>query len=431
MKKMMFFFVFIFSLTSFISNGQSAYDSKALELINQGKWFELKSYYQVNQEYLGEFAKLCAGGLIGNYFNNPKEAIRNLEIFTDKYATQLGASNIDFACLLAENYANHKEYAKAVDIYDSLINQLGNVLPVNQIDKFKSNRLRYSVYSKKDDIFSFYKFENGTKVPIEVINGGLFFNVSSNCNDFKAIFDTGASMNIISERLANKLGVELLADSILFNETIYAKIVFVDEMKIGKMTLRNIPFVLLPNDSLDNKALHKLPFDMVIGLEVMKMLQEIHIDLNEKVMAIYHDYSPDSTAVGNMIYINNTTYLNLKVDDTDLLFFYDSGYNGELIILPEAAARLNKSIDSTKHKKETHRFLSAKGEINSELVKIDKVEIELSKDQIVTSDLYIGTLNLGSNYASGTIGKTLLELSDYIVINFQDLCIKFNQLPKK
>jgi predicted aspartyl protease len=424
MKKIyLFLLLFVFAQNILCFGQAESYDQKIASLINQGKWFELRHEYQKNKDSLSEFMKLCAGGLIGYYFYDPQETVSNFEVFTDKYAEQLGASSIDFICLLAEGYAECGNYEKAAFMYNSLIGQLTNILPKNQINKFKSNSIRYSFYDKKENLLSLVKSEGKeSRIPVEIIDGGIFFTVSSNSQEYKAIFDTGASMNIISEKVADELNMEYAEESIIFNETIQVKLAIADAISINGIIINNVPFVVTGNDSIANSF--DYPFDMVIGTDVMKLLETIHIDLNNRELIV----SPGKTASvpePNMVYINNTTYVNLNINGNDILFFYDSGYNGELIINPDAVKLLGLPADLKENSKESHNFMSAKGAIHADVTKIGNVNIKLSENKTVSPTSYIGTLNLGSKYASGMIGKTLLEFSGHIIIDFKNMHICF------
>lgn len=421
-KAYLFLLLFVFAQNIVCLGQTEDYDQKIANLINQGKWFELRSEYQKNKDSLSEFMKLCAGGLIGNYFYNPQETISNFEILTDKYAEQLGASNIDFICLLAEGYADCRNYERAIFMYNSLIEQLTNILPPNQINKFKSNSIRYSFYNKKKDLLSLVRNDEESRIPIEIADGGIFLSVSSNSQEYRAIFDTGASVSILSEKVANELNIEYAEESILFNETIQVKLAIVDAISISGIVINNVPFIVAGNESTTSSF--DYPFDMVIGTDVMKLLETIHIDQNNKEL-IVRPSRKDAIFEPNMIYINNTTYVDLNVNENNILFFYDSGYNGELTITPDAAALLGLPDNLMENLKETHNFMSAKGTIQADVTKIGNINIKLSENNIASPIGYISTLNLGSKYASGTIGKTLLEFSEHIIIDFKNMYVSF------
>lgn len=416
--------LFCLVIVQFSIKAQSKYDSEIAELINKNRWFELNKYYTQHKDSLSDFMNLCSASLLNNYFNNPKDAIANLEIFTDKYAMQLGAENINFACILAENYANNKEFDKAAAIYESLGQQLMGILPMESLKKIKGNRDRHQFYASIP-ILEMTKtvVNNDIIIPINIFEGGIFLDIHHKGQSYNTIFDTGSSINIVSDVYAEKMGLIPLLDSVIINDSLLAKIAIADSINIGSILFKNVPFAIIESNKVLNVRVDSLDgsaplFEIVLGIEIMKLLEEVHFDFSRKQMTI-----PKMTSLfdgcKNMIYIDNMTYINIHIDDSSLLVFYDSGYFGDFTIANNFNIGLLKKENSEVKKQ---KFLNLNGVNEIELIELDNTKIKIKDQEFVLPVSYIGYIQ--NTHADAMIGKTFSDISDSLIINFKDMWIK-------
>lgn len=422
MKRILLFILLTFAIFSSIK-AQSEYDVKCAELINKSRWFELNEYYNLNVDSLGEFMQLCAGGLIGNYFNKPEDAIRNLEVFTDKYAEELAGENINFAILLAENYALNKEFDKAAGIYFSLISQLTGIVSNELIANLSGNHKKYQLYASYP-VMEINKYNTNTDstIPFRTCRGGIFLDIKHKGIAYNSIFDTGASMNLATEESAKKMELNVLVDSVIINN-LPAKIAIADSIYLDSILFTNVPFAILPNNNDFSEISHLLDnseslFDIVIGNDIMRLLEEVKFDFTKNIMTVPIFNSTGYNKMKNMLYIRNHTYINLNINSNDLMVFYDSGYNGDFIIDENVLDFYPIKSDA----KITQRSLTAEGIKKVDLIELDTIEIQINDRKMIVPTSYVGKVE--EKEAQALIGKTLLEISDSITINFKDMWIQ-------
>lgn len=407
------------SLQSSSLYSQPKQDGEIAQFINSSEWFKVRDYFIQNQDSLSEFMKLCSKSLIDNFFNNPKGAIESLEVFTNKFGPQLGAENIKFITILAENYANSGDYDKTVLIYSSLINQLDSKLPAEQISGWRSQVKRYNVYKSTPPYQMIIK-ENKKDIIIPIDTGfiGIYLNYTHNGDTYRTIFDTGSATNAVSEEVAKRLGIKVLADSIVLSDgvnNLYGKMGVLDSIYLSKILFKNTPFMILPDASLHKNI---LDFDIILGLETMKLMEEVHFDFNRKQMKIPFKKN-DSDADKNMIYISNAPFLNLSLNDKDIILFYDSGYKGNLLIDESFAKNIPTEKKPIIEKK---RFRRAGGAYEAEYIRINDLQIGIGDNKFSLPKSYIGaTMEKGGK---GIIGSSFLEGANSLKINFKQMWVK-------
>ncbi len=91
------------------------------------------------------------------------------------------------------------------------------------------------------------------------------------------VFDTGASISLLTEEAADRLGVERVPDAVasaygLHRVEFPLHFGWASTVKLGNVTLRNVPFGILPNDALefDTEGSGSFRFIGVLGAHLLK-----------------------------------------------------------------------------------------------------------------------------------------------------------------
>jgi hypothetical protein len=98
------------------------------------------------------------------------------------------------------------------------------------------------------------------------------------------VIDSGAVLSIISTELAAELGVRQLGTSQgtfygLLGEPIAVSFGLIDKIRIGEMTIRDVPVAVMPDQKLNFVVLNREPFNMRLLLGA-NLLKEFRIELD-------------------------------------------------------------------------------------------------------------------------------------------------------
>lgn len=426
MKKI--FIVFFLTIVLFGKSFANIADHNAnlATLINSGRWIEAKEYLNDNRDNINEFMILVGESMINSFTNNPKGAIDSINVLKEKYGSQLGDQMIQFYGLLLNNYDDLQEYDKSIAICDELMKLEG--LPENVINgtiqrkewcEKMSMIPQLRIHQKKDkDISIKYKTSE--------IASSIIFNVDCNGQTVSAIFDTGSSTTALSEELAQKIGVRyFFNDTIKLNKnTVNARIGLIDSISIANYTFYNFPVTVLI-DSIKkskNTAIKKAEdsleeFDMILGMSLLKHIDELHIDTQNGVVKFPSEVS-NPIMKAPMQLVNNLLYLRISLNDTRYTGLLDTGLDMNLLINDSYYKQHQHifQVNDTIVEKNILRYNNIE-KLNGKVTKPVKVEIVNSTNQLIKAMILLESKN---NY-DGIIGDFILKDSKYIRFNFKEM----------
>jgi len=105
-----------------------------------------------------------------------------------------------------------------------------------------------------------------------------------------AVIDSGAVLSIMSANLANQLSIPRLGSFHgvfygLLGEPINVTFAVLDSIRLGEITIRNVPIAIMPDEKLNFVVLNKQPFqmDLLLGTNLLKEFR-MEFDYGEEVI---------------------------------------------------------------------------------------------------------------------------------------------------
>lgn len=147
--------------------------------------------------------------------------------------------------------------------------------------------------------------------------------VKINKESFDFIFDTGANFSVVIESLAKSLGMKLIDAKVKVGTAtdikVDAKISVCEELIVGNIILKNVVFLVLPDETLDF-GFYKIKG--IIGNPVIRAFDEIRIN-KDNLLTIPQIASENN--IQNLCFTGFTPVLLMKQESDSLAFTFDSG----------------------------------------------------------------------------------------------------------
>ena len=238
------------------AKAQSA-DMRVGELLNGGDWFALEAEYPALRDSVQTpLLRLMSEALLGHYFNRPDETVACVDSLLRNHQAELGLGNITsmlFVKAAAEaKRGNHGAAADMLSDFAAQLRAQGVEMDYTTIDqvaqhygKFRTCPPMSAVRPADDAVIAMTNDSIVLKIKNDTVRRGTVMRVPVMVGgkEHKAIFDTGAGSTFMSAEFAERVGVRVIADSLMIQggSMVYGQVGVVDSMRIGGITVRNIP----------------------------------------------------------------------------------------------------------------------------------------------------------------------------------------------
>lgn len=425
---------------SFLSLSAQEADMRVGELINRTDWFALEQEYPgLKDSVQAPFLKLLAEIMIGSNFNRLDEASQKIGELLSNYQQDIGFGNVcNMVALSSVIDAQRGNYAQAADRVKGFMDQLkqqGIQMDFSLYEKLyaENNRLR------EFPAPSLSRPDKEIEIPVSIepvkllkpIDGetsrGLVIHipVTIHHKQYQFIFDTGASSTYMSERFAQEVGVRIIKDSRVINEGMIGEGAgmegFLDSLQVGDMVFRNVRIAI----GKANVADSVVRIDGVLGMDFMKLTQEIRIDTrNQRIIFPIQTTALPETGRNLLLTQANKPLLRTNAGSDNLLFFFDTG-NNKAVLSSGYYDKYKKEIDLVAKKERVtgggFGFVSAQ-----DLLLMPSVRFHVGGTLVEMKDIYINPVpENGQTGEDGNLGMDLVKLFDRTTINLKDMFVKF------
>lgn len=297
--------------------------------MNNSGWSELRELYasegkNLQTPYLHTLSKF----FISQFYNQPDSAIAHGNVIMDKYQSELSASLPAIAFFMAEDYSRLGSNDMAYKIMHNL-NEAYRKSGVEPYQTYAGFEDAYRIFSEQP-AFSVVKPQYDTHADLSYFQYNnsknnsqkmLYISTRFNGKDLKAVFDTGAGINMMTREVAESVGARTIkTKGLVFNGLgigTSGEIAFVDSITLGDVTFRNVPFFIddfkIENDKA-NKKIKEIDFNCVIGNQMMMALGEIYFDFNKMQLVITSKMSEKPDFAPNFFYSANHQFV-MKIKD--------------------------------------------------------------------------------------------------------------------
>lgn len=224
----------------------------------------------------------------------------------------------------------------------------------------------------------------------EVFDKLFFIDILVDDRKIPLVFDTGASITVISESVANSIEAVPISDLLIGGNTGNTKKVtksIIPKFKIGNNTIKDISVITLPDSQLDfgfDELGNKLSVNGFLGWDVISNFKWL-IDPHSRTYLIER---PEETGNERQLFWDNMPIINAKYDKQQMYFGFDSG-NTDSMFSKEFIPYLNAKEEKI------DEIVGLDGIAEEKVYMINKIElsicnknIELEKISVLKRDIF-------------------------------------------
>lgn len=422
------------------ASSQSSYDAKIAEAMNAADWFALDSIYEeAPKDSISEFLDVFSRCMLGHHFNRT-------DVSTPAFAELLNAqsANLDVQQLvsaaimygmdLSRVGANGEAAQMLTAVMDALKPhaKAGALRSVGQFAALYSALSRHQTYQ-----IAFADSSTTGVIPfgIERIAPGerktdliRLKGSAINGNGAGIVFDTGAGTNLITDSLAARYGLipldtplDISGFGVRTGHYALAK-----ELKIGNITVSNVPFMVVSMLSGDAEADQYLGhLGVIVGAELMLQLKDLTFDFLKHEITVPAVAPSRSGEKPNMCFSSGMILLaKAVVNDTPLNVLVDTG-NPRYANLSDTFLETNKAYVRRHGKKETVKFAGIGGKSVAKYYRVPDMKLTLGGTSVVvpTMDVKASSKKVAQIANGNNLGLSSLMLFSKVRFNTTDFVL--------
>ncbi len=430
MKRLISFFALL--MVVFSSWAQSADEVIAAD-VNSAQWFALeRDMAATPNDSLSPFMGLIGKAFVATKFNRPEASVEAFGELLQSHSQSLGLNNIlMMSHLRANDLSKLGRNAEAAEFITGVLSATREYIDSVTYESFQDIAKQYEMFSKYQ-LNEVVMPENETprvafsldSIHTEDSSSCYMRFINSTLNDkpIDFTFDTGAGINIINDSLAAVHGIKHLdvPVSAMGVDNQDGWLGLADEIKIGNILIKNVPFYVITissgNEEADQYAKH---LSSVLGIQIMQLLKEFTIDYVTNEITVATTPSSHSDAVPNMCYSNSL----------QLIGNFNNGAIQAIIDTGDAEyCSLFKSY-YTKHKDEikangipdTRRTAGAGGVRITEGYNLIDFPLVLDRDTVYLPEVYVTDQHVDE--CDGLVGIDALCLFKRLHFNMTDMTL--------
>ncbi|MDO9026762.1 MAG: retropepsin-like aspartic protease [bacterium] len=396
------------------------------DLLDQKNYFGLRTALIQNKAALDKSTYLFYHALVENAFLNPRKSNDEIKYLLHNHRSELTDSMIAKILLIKEdNHAKLFQYKQAGETAELLVRSYAHVLDSGQVADEENNMKTWIPLSNIPG--QTIEIGETSQIPLSKDKAGLAnIPVSVQGRECNFIVDTGADLCVLRKGLADKLKLRKIETSVSVkgstgkeNKT---ELMIADSIKIGKITVRNVVFLVLPDDKLSFPQIN-YQINGIIGFPVIQQLKELHFS-KDGTLTI-----PRRTVrkkLKNMALCGAKSIINIAAGKDTIYCLLDTGANASELYKKyycehDKDVEKNGAPDSLKY--------SALGETKTrEIYKMKEFPISVGGKtaNLPSIDVYTEDLRPDRKMFYGSIGQDYIGLFDEMILNYESMYIEFN-----
>lgn len=326
--------LFLFLCTSLSTSAQTA-DERAGTYMNQENWFSLQREFAVNKDSLHPFLQEFGQALLDNFFNRPEAACKSIGKLLNEQQSNMGFENTaSMIYLLSENLSKLGANDQAAETLKNFCDQLEGQVDSTFLAGYRTREHQYRALAKYN-LYQWNKTDKDLILPFQIDSIGtkgstaITLQGELNGKERNYTLDTGAGVNVVTPEVAEACGMKMLDVEITAHgiRAGNGHLALAEEIKIGSLVMRNVPFYVLDMKTGEEKADRYMKhLEAIIGLPILNRLQEIKLDFRTNRLTIPKDLTPAPGFAPNICFTGKGI-LDLEVvyDHELLRMNFDSG----------------------------------------------------------------------------------------------------------
>ncbi|MGN6569276.1 MAG: retropepsin-like aspartic protease family protein, partial [Flavipsychrobacter sp.] len=249
--------------------------------------------------------------------------------------------------LLIDNYSKTYQYKKAAESGDLIVQKYAKA--VENLDDVKNTN---KIWHALADIAP-QAVEQTTDVIVPIHKDvAALWNISVAAGDVTDdfIFDTGANISTVTESTAKHLGIKKLNVSFsvsgMQGKDVESDLGVADSLKIGDITLRNVVFLIMPDESFNFPQIN-YTINGILGFPVINALKEVRIS---KKGTLEVPMAPSHSDLNNLALDGLFPMISMVADNDTLVFHFDTGAKNSDLYSPYYKLHQKQIIKNGAHK---------------------------------------------------------------------------------
>ena len=399
---------------------------KVGELLNTSDWFELERIYPaVAANVQTPMLKQMAEALLASNFNRPVEFREKLQKLIAEHQAELGFENVCNMTVIGAMVEGYEgNYAVAADMVKAIAEAV-KAATGSLEGTGLSELLAYYEAVREYPAPVLEKPAEDIKIALTEKSYLLGIPVVVNGKTYDFILDTGASFTMISQDLANDMGVKIIGDPVFVGSGEstggYGQRAFIENMNVGPVSLKNAIAFVSENPTDDDP----LKVDAVLGMDFIKRAGELQIDLAAMTLIIPAKTTALPASGRNIILERNIPVVETTAANGNrYTFILDTGASGanlsDLWFAKNAEVAAALPV-------ETQNVWGHGGAVQLEIVKIPEYKLTIGTASAEFKDLPATVPANGtvSSSRDGRLGMGLLKQFSKVIFNFEDMFVAF------
>lgn len=389
-------------------------------LTEQENYFSAQEVYDAYKNNLSVKYQLFIEAVLDNAFNRLSESDRKVEDLLEKGRSLPDSLLLRLWEVKYDNALKLYDYSKAGDAVVYIIENHKNLLSGKELADYK-NSLKIWQALKDIPPQEVLIMEPEILTMEKDLAGLNTLQVSSNNDTLDFVFDTGANISTTSRSVADRLNMNMIPVDIevgtITGAKAEAQLAVCDEMCLGSILLRNVVFLVFPDEGLSFPQINYTIYG-ILGYPVMEALNEIKITQDGKFIVPVNESAYSGNPNLALSGLTPLIWLNNKH------FTFDTG--ADRTMLYDAYYRENKEEIEKLYQPTSINFGGAGGTIEVEgfiinqTFTINNTEVEIDSIHLLKNKLD------EDETVYGNIGQDLITKFDTLTLNFSKMFIKFD-----
>jgi hypothetical protein len=323
---------------------QTSADLAISDLVNSGDYIRLNQRYEAARDSLLPFVATVSEAFIDYALNKPERGVGSMSRLIDDYARDLGESLPGFIILYAEQLYLTGRYGEAADKMRSLLEQSGKLkAPYDSEESLASLSVLYRTYAALRQTppmrvrrMPAHSADVKLLANVPMAKIGWTMPATIGRTETQFVLDTGAPRCMMSDEIARKAGVRIVADSIPVSGSggtgcRYTRLGVIDTLRIGPLECLNVPVSIADKDGILPRSIREAiggDIEAILGINLMRSMGIIEVAPGKGTIS-FPETGESASPYPNLMIVNDSPSVEAYVGEQRLLINFDTGGSAE------------------------------------------------------------------------------------------------------
>ncbi|MDR0891777.1 MAG: retroviral-like aspartic protease family protein [Mediterranea sp.] len=416
-------------------HSQTKAETEVRTLIKAKDFLMLQHRYADVKDSLPPLLNTITEAYLDYAFNRPAQSIEKINSLMEHHQQDLDwwEELLPLVMLWSEQLSIVGRYAESADILQAMLSQLRTVdFPVEGLNKaieVIASFHRQSEALRHTPPMTIRRLLTGSKkvrMTMDVPQTKIGWMVPVTIGNIKMDFllDTGAAVNLMSNKDAKRLGVRIMADSILVGGMGGLELMqlgIIDTLRIGNVECLNSLVWITYNEGILPKIIRdSLGFDTgpILGIEILRSLGNVEISPRKHTVCFPKPVAASTMGTtSNMMLVERSPRIEAHHNQTRLLLALDSGLSMSACMKADSVNRYMNFVN-TPQTEERLRLGGIGGIKGANLEKLADFPLKVSNKEVKIENAYA---EAGKYDYDGLLGLHYFNRMDKIIFDFKKM----------